>query len=285
MELAREMWTLYEPVHAVTYFAPETYQAFEAAGLRGYWRSYFAGRAAPLGAVGPAPVLAAFFGFAPVMVERAFPDVWTRATPEDALRARLSGAVAAIGRLLGTYDLGLVDEAATLLERAVDAADMGGRVLAAATAAVPRPEGPIARLWHAASVLREHRGDGHVAALVAADVTGVESLLWRAGIDIARENLQPNRGWTDDEWTAAQERLVERGWLDVEGVVTESGRTAHAAVEAATDAAAARPWATFRPAEVDRLRALLGPITAACWPAIPAQTPIGLPARTCLPNP
>jgi hypothetical protein len=277
MELARELWTLYEPVHAVTYFAPETLAEFEAIGLRGYWRSYFAGRAAALGPVGPGPVLASFFGFAPVMVERAFPDVWTRATPEAALRARTDGAVAALDRLLGTYDRSLVAEAATVLERAVDGLDHAGRTLGAAHAAVPRPDGEAGRLWHAATVLREHRGDGHVAGWVAADVTGIEALVLRAGIDLPRENLQQFRGWTDDEWAAARERLAGRGWLDAEGVATAAGRAAHAAVEAATDAGAERAWAAFAPEEIDRVRGLLGPIRDACWPEIPAQIPLGLP--------
>jgi hypothetical protein len=277
VELAREMWTLYEPVHAITYFTPEGYAAMEEAGLRGYWRGYFASRAAPLGAVGPAPVVAAFFGFAPRMVERAFPDVWTRATPAEALRARTSGAVAAVDRLTGGAD---VSEAADLLERVVDALDLAGRVLGAAHAALPRPEGATARLWHAATVLREHRGDGHVAALVAADVDGCESLVWRAGIDVARETLQQYRGWTDEEWDAAIARLRSRGWLDAAGVITDAGRVAHDAVEAATDAAAARPWRVLSGDEVGRLRTLLAPVSAACFAALPAQTPIGLPART-----
>jgi hypothetical protein len=276
VELAREMWTLYEPVHAITYFTPEGYAAMEQAGLRGYWRGYFASRAAPLGEVGPAPVIAAFFGFAPRMVERAFPDVWTRATPAEALRARAFGAVAAIDRLTGGAD---VSEAAALLERVVDEIDIEGRVLAAAHAALPRPEGATARLWHAATVLREHRGDGHVAALVAAGVGGVESLVWRAGIDVARESLQQFRGWTDEEWDAAVGRLRTRGWLDESGRITDAGQEAHDAVEAVTDAAASRPWDALSDDEIARVRELLVPVSAACFAALPAQTPIGLPAR------
>jgi hypothetical protein len=271
------MWTLYEPVHAVTYFAPESFAAFEAAGMRGYWRGYFAGRAAALGEVGPATVVAAFFGFAPRMVERAFPDVWTRITPAAAVAARESGAVAAIERLCGDVD---VEAAAVLLERVVDALDLGGRVLGAAHAALPRPDGATARLWHAASALREHRGDGHIAALVAADVGPCESLVWRAGIDLDRATLLEYRGWTEDEWAAAQARLVDRGWLDADGVVTEAGLAAQADVEKATDAAAARPWSVLSGAEVDTLRTVLAPVAEACLTTIPPKTPIGLPRRT-----
>ncbi len=67
---ARRMWTLFEPVHVVSYFAAPAKGAFEQAGLRGFWRGYFAGRAAPIGPVGAAPVIAAFFSFAPSMVDQ-----------------------------------------------------------------------------------------------------------------------------------------------------------------------------------------------------------------------
>ncbi len=265
MHLARELWTLYEPVHAVTYFAPEARAAYDAAGLRGYWRGYFAGRAAPLGAVGPEPVVAAFFGFAPAMVARALPDVWTRATPEAAYAARVDGAVAALRRVLGDAD---VTEAAALLEAAVGACDFGGRVLAAAHAAVPRPDEPLARLWQAATVLREHRGDGHLAALVAHDLDGCEALVLRASLDLDRAWLQPSRGWTDDEWAAASERLAARGLLGSAELL--------ASVEAATDAAAVRPW-TYG-VDTDRVREVLRPIAYACRDVLPATSPIGLPS-------
>jgi hypothetical protein len=118
-----------------------------------------------------------------------------------------------------------------------------------------------------------------VAALVAAGLDGCEPLVWRAGIDVPREVLQPNRGWTDDEWAAAAERLAARGWLHPDGTVTEAGRTAHDAVEAATDAAAARPWEALGDSDLSRLRTLLAPLAAACLDLLPARTPIGLPGR------
>src|SRR5262249_12067381 len=165
------MWTLFEPVHDVTYFAPEARAAFEAAGLRGFWRGYFAGRSAPLGRISAAPVTASFYTFAPAMVSRALPAVWDLASPQDALRAREAGAVVALGGRLAGKD-GAVRVAADKLAQA--AADLAcwGRVLAGANAVLPVPDEPLARLWHAATVLREHRGDGHFAALVAADVDG-----------------------------------------------------------------------------------------------------------------
>jgi hypothetical protein len=273
MNDARRMWTLYEPIHAIVYFAPEPLAAFQAAGLKGLWRGYFAGRAAPLGPVGAAPVVASFFGFAPGMVARAIPDVWQRATPEAVLRARLEGATAALARLLADQPAEAVAEAADLLATAAAQVECGGRVLGAANAALPVPDESLGRLWQAATTLREHRGDGHVAAVVAAGLSGRDIVVWRSAFDMSREVLQPARGWTDEEWDATVRRLVERGWLDTQGRPTETATAAHQKIEAATDRAAAGAWEGV---DVDRLRILLEPITAACWTALPATTPIGL---------
>src|SRR5215831_4580886 len=179
---ARRMWTLFEPVHVVTYFSAEALSAFIGAGLRGFWRGYFAGRAAPLGAVGAAPVTASFFNFAPPMVARALPAVWELITPEDALAVRSAGAVSALRRLLGGQEAAVAAAADGLL-RATDGLDCAGRVLAAANAARPVPGEPAARLWYAATLLREHRGDAHFAALLAADIDGCEALVLRTGSD------------------------------------------------------------------------------------------------------
>ena len=159
-------------------------------------------------------------------------------------------------------------EAVELLEGVVGRLDLAGHVLGAAYAAVRVPDEPLVRLWHAAGVLREHRGDGHVAAYVAYDVDGCESLVLRASIDLPREWLQPNRGWTDEQWDAATERLAGRGLL--------GSRELLESVEAATDAAAARAWGDV---PLDRARAVLGPLAARCAGEIPAQSPLGLPAR------
>ncbi|MDM4722210.1 hypothetical protein QTQ03_22435 [Micromonospora sp. WMMA1363] len=271
------MWTHFEPVHAVTYFHPRARAAYEAAGLRGYWRGYFAGRAAPLGATDAAPVVAAFFNFAPHMVGRALPAVWELASPEEALRARLTGAVQALAEL--TYELpeSHLTEAAELLEAAAAEVEVAGRVLGAANSALPRGEYPLARLWQAATTLREHRGDGHVAALVAADLDPVETLSWRVAVGMPAVNLL-GRGWTDQQWTAARGRLVGRGWLTPDGEPTEQGRAEFRAVEDATDSAAARPWRVLGPDRTERLCELLDPIARASHTVIPPDSPIGLPA-------
>ncbi|TBL27919.1 hypothetical protein EYA84_27865 [Verrucosispora sp. SN26_14.1] len=272
------MWTHYEPVHAVTYFHPRARAAYEAVGLRGYWRGYFAGRAAPLGPTGPAPVVAAFFTFAPHMVARALPAVWQLAGPEEALRSRLTGAVQALAELVYELPEQHLAEAAELLSAAADEAGTAGRVLGSANAALPRGEYPLARLWQAATTLREHRGDGHVAALVAADLDPVEALAWRVAVDMPPANLL-GRGWSEQEWAQARKRLADRGWLTPDGKPTDRGRAGFRAVEEATDHAAARPWQALGPTLTERLRELLDPIAVAAHRVVPPDSPIGLPAR------
>src|SRR5271155_1515897 len=157
------MWTLFEPIHAVTYFAPEARAAFEEAGLRGYWRGYFAGRAAPLGPAEAAVGTASFFNFSPAFVGRAVPAVWELITPQDALAARLAGAVAALRVLLAGREAEAA-QTADLLWLAIAELDFSGRVLAAANAALPVPDGEsagLARLWPAATLLPELRGGRH----------------------------------------------------------------------------------------------------------------------------
>jgi len=276
MSVERQMWSLFEPLHAVTYFAPQTGPVFEAAGLRGFWRRYFAGRAAPLGPVGAGPVIAAFFGFAPAMVRRAVPDVWSRISPAAALRARAAGSRAALADLLPPE--APVAEAADLLAAAARGADLHGRVLGAANADLPEPPDPLDRLWQAAAVLRESRGDGHVAALLTAGVDGCESLVWRTAIEGGdlRVSMQQARGWTDDEWDAAAERLVRRGWVAADGSATEAGREAYARVETLTDQLAAGPWQRLGADGTRRCAELLEPLAAAARAVLPANNPIPL---------
>lgn len=283
---SRALWHVVEPLHAVTYFTPESRAAFEEAGLRGFWRGYFAGRAAPLGPVGAEPVIAAFYGFAPQMVTRALPDVWTRATPEAALAARAAGARAALLRLLGLQPAENsqprenahpteLTEAAALLREAAEAADILARPLGAANAALPWPEDPVDVLWHAATLLREHRGDGHVAALLVEGLDGCESLALRTAIDIERAVLQLARGWTDEEWDAATARLIERGWLDAQGRPTDAALAARKRIEAVTDRLASGPWQALGPERTARLARLLEPFARAASAALPFPNPIG----------
>jgi hypothetical protein len=277
---ARRLWALGEPFHALTYFADEARTAFGAAGLRGFWAGYFAGRAAPLGAVGPEVVTATFGSFAPAFVARRVPEVWTTSSPAGALAARLAGVDAAVQRALpGWADSAEAAEAATLAGRAAAAVDLPGRPLAAANAGLPVPAEPHLALWQALTTLREHRGDGHLAALLQRELLGLPALVLTAAAGTTpAEWLQKARGWSPEDWAEAQGALAERGWL-AGGQLTAEGLAIRTAVEADTDRLALGPWAALGDVGCDRLAELLTPvrravIVAGDWPA---HNPIGVP--------
>jgi len=136
----------------------------------------------------------------------------------------------------------------------------------------------LGRLWQAATLLREHRGDGHFAALAAADIDGCEAVVLRCGLDLRRKDMQPVRGWTDEAWDGALSRLAARGWIGADGTLTSAGLQAHAAVEDATDRAASRPWARLGPKATAEIAAALSPLARACAAVLPYPSPIGLPA-------
>lgn len=275
--LARRFWAALEPVHTVAYFAPEPAAAAKAVGLRGWWMGYFAGRAAPLGPIGPGPVTAMFAGFAPRMVERALPDAWTFAAPEAVLRTRIAAVEAALARLLPASDD--VDELAELLERAVAGCRFDGRPLAAAWAGVSAPDRPLARLWLATCALREHRGDGHVIAAVSAGLTGLDAALTHiASGATTRDVVQKARGWTDEEWAAASESLHSRGLIAPDGTLTPSGAEVRREVEEQTDHLAAGQLEALGPDGVDRVLALAEPLSRAVVDAggLPIPNPMGV---------
>jgi hypothetical protein len=274
---ARRLWLAFEPIHALVYFAAEPADAFTALGLKGFWMGYFASRSAPMGPVPPSVVTATFHGFAPWMVERALPDAWQRATPEAVLAARYDGIDAALRRVLGPdADGPSVSRAATLARETCYPLSAAGRPLFAAHAALPWPDAPHLVLWHAATLLREHRGDGHVSALTAAGIDGCASQVLQVGRGVAdREDLQRTRGWSDDDWAMAEAQLEARGWL-ASGQLTAKGRKFRARLEAETDALAA-PHGT----DAAELLALVEPLAdvVAASGDIRYPNPIGLPPR------
>jgi hypothetical protein len=276
MSAARAMWTMFEPVHDVTYFAPEALGAFTEAGLRGFWRGYFAGRSAPLGSTRASVVAASFFNFAPSFVARAIPGVWDLITPQEAIAVREAGAAASLRRLLGGREAEAA-KAADLLWRVAEELDFAGRVLAAANAELPVSSEPLTRLWQAVTLLREHRGDGHFAALTAADIDGCEAavLACAKDMDMPRERMQPARGWTDEQWDAAAARLTERGLIGEDATITAAGRAAHHEVESATDQAAARPWSRMGATGVADVADVLYPLAKACAAELPEVIPVG----------
>ena len=279
--LARRMWHHLEPVHAVFWYAP---QVFAEAACFGYdvqtrWPSYFAWRLAPLGAVGPQQAASACYSFSPRMVAAHVPAAWSVAAPAQLLAARERAVDQMYRALFGDLieSPGLA-EAAELARAAALAAGTAGRPLAAANADLPWPDGPHLVLWHAINVLREHRGDGHIAALQVAGLDPCEALVSFAAIGAAPEQVFASRGWTAAEWAAARDRLAARGWIDAAGTATERGRDRRDEIEWRTDRLADAPWQALGPSRAQRLTELAGPLLSAAFESglLPLQSTLGI---------
>jgi len=274
------VWKRLEAIHAVTYFSPEPIAALADAGYRGFWMGYFAGRAAPLGAAPPEVVQALFFNFARSRVTRALPDAWALAGPEAALDARLTGSVAALRRALGDgVETAAVATAAELAGRAARSAPPEGRPLFAANLALAWPDEPLPALWQAATLLREHRGDGHVALLTAAGLSGRESNVLQAATGATpRQVLAVARDYDDPEWQELTEAMAVRGLLTPDGEATDAGRAIKQDIEDRTDELALAGYAELSDYELARLIDLLTPLARAVAATgdLPAMTPMGL---------
>ncbi len=261
--LARKMFGLVEPIGVVPYSTEEPNEAMFALGFTNYWDTYFAGRAAPLGSSVPAEVVhALFYNFAPGEVARHIPKVWETTTPEDAIAARQKGCVNALRRILG----GLVDtsdfaRAVELLTKAATSAPLEGRPMYAALRTLPMPEQPVARLFHAASLLREHRGDGHVAALMAEGIGGLEAhVLLAIDMGIPAPAFGRIHHLPAAQLTGLIDGMKTRGLIKDEATFTPTGRQAKDRVEALTDELAAVPYEVLETAELDELIAALQPL-------------------------
>jgi hypothetical protein len=242
--LARRMWQALEAYHGFIYFAPEADTEYTGVGLDAGMMGYFASRSAPMGAVAADVVIATFFNFEPSGVTAVLPEAWQRADPPTISAARLRAVDAGLRRMLGDR-LSEPDIAHTaeLARRAADACAPEGRPLYAGHRALAWPDEPHLALWHAITLLREYRGDGHVAALTAQGLSGLEALVVHGATGaVPATVLQRTRGWSDEAWASAVEGLVARGILAVDGSLTDDGAAQRAWVEERTDALAAAPW-------------------------------------------
>jgi hypothetical protein len=272
---ARKTWRTVEPLHGMIYFAPESGQSYARLGLEGT-AGYFASRSAAMGAVGAETVIATFYNFNPDLVRAAIPSAWAASSPAAILSARLEAADAALRRMLGdavtSEEMG---RAAGLARRAAERAGdrYEGRPLFAAHAGLPWPEQPHLVLWHAQTLLREFRGDGHITVLVRSDLDPVEALvLHLASGELPGNFLRASRGWPEDDWEAGVWRLVDRGLVrrseptggePTEVVLTEQGTALRMEMEDATDRLAVRPYEAIGEDGCDELRALARPFSRA----------------------
>ncbi len=264
--IARRMFELLEPICLVTYFADECNAELAALGHRTYWDGYFASRAAPLGRVPAQVVHAAFYSFADGEAARHIPSAWETIPPEASVAARERGSAASVRRILGDElagSPGLV-RAADLTTKAATSAPTAGRVMYAGLRSLPVPGDPVARLWHSANMLREHRADGHIAALVGARIGGTEAHVLSAlamGIHppetFGRIHHLPKKRLAE-----VMAGLRERGLVDADGRFTDAGRETQQRIEAVTDELAAAPYEALSSAELDELIAELEPVTA-----------------------
>src|SRR3954463_1856544 len=269
--MARRMFELVEPIGVIPYSADEPNEAMFALGFSNYWDTYFAGRAAPLGLV-PAEVVDAlfpaevgdpfFYTSPPGEAARHIPKVWRTTTPEAAIAARQTGCVKALRRILGDrIDSPAFARAADLLTKAATSAPFEGRPMYAALRAIPIPADAVARLFHAASLLREHRGDGHIAALMIEGIGGLEAhVLVALDMDMPAEKFGRIHHLPAAQLAAVIDGMRERGLIGDDGWLSELGRDVKQRVEALTDDLAAKPYESLEPGELDELMATLEPL-------------------------
>jgi len=233
-----------DSLHSLVYFCPEAQEEYTAIGLRPGSMPYFASRSAPMGAVSAGVTTATFYNFNPAMVAKHIPRAWTLASPDDVVAARLRVADRALRRLLGAaITAPEVSELAELAREATTALAPEGRALYAAHAGLEWPDEPHLALWHAATLLREYRGDGHLAALLAAGLSGIEAIITHVatGRGFTAESAKLLRGWSDEQWTAAQNALEDRDLMTGEQL-TAAGTALRSQIEAATDRMDVAAW-------------------------------------------
>lgn len=253
---SRRCWGALEPIHAIGYFAPEPAQAYVDLGLHKSL-AYFAARSAAMGPVPPEVTTATFYVFAPWLAKKTLPAAWEIASPAQIQHARRDGVQAALHRVLGTPD---VTEAVELAKEATAGLTAPGRPLYAAHSQLDWPEDPLLALWHAATLIREHRGDGHIAVLLCADLDPVEALVIGGLFADNTQFLKSTRGWKPEEWSAAEDRLRDRHLLTDEGDLSEQGRGFRQQIEDDTDALAVDAFAHLGMERTQRLDDLVAPL-------------------------
>ncbi|MDE2332160.1 MAG: hypothetical protein KGK16_15460 [Bradyrhizobium sp.] len=276
--MARRCFRKAEPIHAMIYFTPHGPECYAQAGITHQRMAYFASRAAAMGAVPAETVIATFFNFNPELVRRAIPAAWQIATPAQVLAARLEAVDRSLRQAWGA-EAGspAVREAADLARRAAEHATSRpeGRPLFASHAALPWPEHPHLVLWHAQTLLREYRGDGHVALLLTEGLDGLGALITHAATgSISAEALRTSRAWSEEDWAAGEDRARAHGWLEPGPVLalSEHGTRRRRSIEDRTDEMAIFPYEAIGADGCTRLAELTAPLSAAVTAAASGAT-------------
>lgn len=268
LKLAARMHRVTNAFHGFVYFAPECHQEFSALGLNED-QEYFASRAAPMGPVPAETVMATFFNFAPRRVREAIPSAWDVASPQDIQQARFRAVAQRLELAQGVVEAADIERDTLFCQEIVSELEWSARPLGGANAAVPLPDEPLLRLWQLVAVLREWRGDAHIAALAAAGVGSIECLITHAATgEVPKSSLMQSRGWTDQEWDAGVGRLMQRGWCEADGSHTPAGVAARAEIEATTNVLSSAMW-NGRHDEALQLHATLKALAAPIWQNMP----------------
>jgi len=247
-------------VHRMVYFVPEAGEEYGALGVNGAG-GYFGSRSAPMGAVPDEVIIATFYNFSPLAVTASMPGVWEAASPQSLQAARFRVVQRALERVGATLSADEIAEARSLIDPVVAALDHGGKPLAAANASVALPDDPIVALWQQLTVVREWRGDVHIAVLVTNELGPCECLVFQ--VSTGRFPLriaQVTRRWTDDQWAAAVDWLAGRGWLAADGTPTTAGVEERDRLEGETDRLCASIWDPVGDAGAARFAELILPI-------------------------
>lgn len=270
-KIARHAKAALELVHAMIYFAPEGEERYAKLGLEKGRMGYYASRSAAMGPVGPGVVAATFYNFNPESVAKHIPAAWQIASPSEILDARLSAVDAAMRRMLGDEFLASseVARAAELAREATEGCSPEGKPLYAAHADLDWPEQPHLRLWHAVTLLREFRGDAHIAALQHAEISGIQSLVLHSTVPggFTAEAARQLREWSEQQWAEAADELRERGLVDADATITEAGEALREEVEVATDAMSMGPWRKLNQEQVQELVSGGGSVSKALYKA------------------
>ena len=255
--LADQIWRQLESYHDTTYFVKECRDAFKEVGIKGGWMRYFAGRAAPMGEASAGAVTAAFYNFSPKMVGISIPAAWEVATPAQLLEARLVGIDRAMGMLIAPLvETKEIAQAADAITEAALSADPAGKVLFGANAGLQVPSDPHLKLFHGATLIREHRGDLHNSILMNNDISGIQAHVLMVALGHGnREDVISTRGWSEAEWSLAQESLIERSLVAPDSTATELGKELRISIELQTELASAK---ALKNLGTERAEAVLG---------------------------
>jgi hypothetical protein len=271
-KLVRSTWRSTEAVHGMIYFTPHAPDAYAKVGVTHARAGYFASRVAAMGAASAEVTIATFYNFSPALIRKHVPAVWDNTTPHAMLTARLEAVDTSLrsawnDEMLASKEL---DELAEIVRAAAMTAceSPQGRPLFAAHAALPWPDDPHLVLWHAQTLVREFRGDGHIAALLAEELSGLEALISHAASgDVPMQALQVTRAWTNEQWNAAAAAMAHRGLVAIgdEGVLTftDAGRAQRDRIETVTDRLAAAPFVALGEATCQRWKELGKPFSQA----------------------